>query len=352
MTGAAFMRLEKLKGGGIWLKAARHNRRAIQAELGASGHIDATRSHLNITLIGPTTPEEVAKLAKFKITEAGITKDRKNRVMGVELVFSLPTTHQQDVSEYFTACANWAGAAFGGLDNIISVDIHRDEAQDHAHVLLIPLINGRLRGSDAVGGKRKLSELQTKFYNDVASCFGFNKPRSKLSGHHKAHIARQVLNKLRNDPAAKSEAWAAISDNVERDPLTYALALGINTDIPTKPTKNMCQIFTSTGKGSKKEKPIGNYTFNPNWVSAPSNPQTLALCRVSLSPPSPKAQPAPAPNDESHDGNNIIRVRDCELYATDYDADTGEFYKKPSSPASARHQADHWVSGAIKSLKG
>ncbi len=40
MSGAAFMRLDKLKENGIWLKAARHNKRTIQAELGASGHID------------------------------------------------------------------------------------------------------------------------------------------------------------------------------------------------------------------------------------------------------------------------------------------------------------------------
>ena len=57
----------KLTGGGIIGKAARHNRRVIQAELGASGTIDATRSHLNITLMGPSTADEVAQLAKAKV---------------------------------------------------------------------------------------------------------------------------------------------------------------------------------------------------------------------------------------------------------------------------------------------
>lgn len=346
MSGAAFMRLDKLTGPGIWSKAARHNRRTIQAELGASGHIDATRSHLNISLMGPPTPEEVAKLAKAKMTEAGITKERKNGVLGVELVFSLPTTHQLDVIEYFTACAHWAGAAFGGLDNIISVDIHRDEAQDHAHVLLVPLIDGRLRGSDAVGGKRNLSELQAKFYKDVASGFGFSKPRSKLSGHHKAQIIRQVLDKLRNDPAAKSAAWAVIRENIERDPMHYALALGINTDTPAKPAKTMEQIFTSTGKGRKKENPIGIQIRKPHRVSTPPEPQTLALCRESISPPPPKAPPAPASEDTSND-DNIIRVRDSELDTTSYDTDTGEFYKPPPAKLSARQQADQWVSDAL-----
>lgn len=347
MSGAAFMRLNKLTGPGIWSKSARHNRRTIQAELGASGHIDATRSHLNITLMGPATPEEVAKLAKAKMTNAGITKDRKNGVLGVELIFSLPTNHELDVIEYFTACAHWAGAAFGGLDNIISVDIHRDESQDHAHVLLVPLIDGRLRGSDAVGGKRNLSELQAKFYKDVASGFGFSKPRSKLSGHHKTLITRQVLDKLRNDPAAKSAAWAVIRDTVKRDPMPYALALGINTDGPCNNSRTMAQIFTSKGKGAKKEKPIGFQTNKPYIVSGLAEPQTIGHCRESISPPPPQAPPANADRSGSslktkqHAPENIgqqtadaiptFRIWDFDLPAESYDPETGEFYRRPAS---------------------
>lgn len=350
MSGAAFLRLKKLTGGGIISKAARHNRRVIQAELGASGPIDATRSHLNVTLMGPSTADEVAQLAKAKLMAAGITKARKNAVMGVELVFSLPTDHPHDVISYFTACAQWAGAEFGGLDNIISADIHRDEAQDHAHVLLVPLFEGRLRGSDAVGNKKKLSELQAKFFKDVAAGFGFSKPRARLSGINKAQATRQVLDKLRQDPAGKSAAWAVIRDTVERDPMPYALALGIViTDTPNKPAKTMRQIFTSTGKGPRTEKPIGFQSEKPNRVSGSPDAQTLGLCRESISPPPPKAPPAPAPAPEdTSNGDNIIRVRDSELDATSYDPDTGEFYRRLPAPAPARRQTDAWVSGQLQ----
>ena len=288
MSGAAFLRLKKLTGSGIIGKAARHNRRVIQAELGASGSIDATRSYLNVTLMGPPTADAVAQLAKDKLTAAGVVKPRKNAVFGVELIFSLPTDHQLDVTVYFIACAQWAGAAFGGMQNIVSVDIHRDEAQDHAHVLCVPLIDGRLRGSDAVGNKKKLSELQAKFFKDVAEGFGFSKPRARLSGINKAQITRQVLDKLRQDPAGKSAAWAVIRDSVERDPMPYALALGIAiTDTPNKPAKTMAEIFTSKGKGAPKEKPIGFQSGKPYRVSGASEAQTLGLCRVSISSPAP-----------------------------------------------------------------
>jgi Plasmid recombination enzyme len=376
MSGAAFLRLKKLTGGGIMGKAARHNKRVIQSELGASGSIDATRSHLNITLMGPSTADEVAQLAKTKMMAAGITKIRKNAVMGVELVFSLPTGHAHDVTTYFTACAQWAGAEFGGIDNIVSVDIHRDEAQDHAHVLLVPLFDGRLRGSDAVGNKKKLTALQAKFFKDVAAGFGFSKPRARLSGRQKEQVTRQVLDKLRQDPAGKSAAWAVIRDTVERDPMPYALALGIViTDTPNKPPKTMTEIFTSKGKGARKEKPIGFQSEKPNRDSGPPDAQTLGLCRESITSTHQNAPPpAPAPQDiesaslevvqvKSAPGaelpdkpaagsDQIVRIRDSDLMADSYDPDTGEFYRPPPARPSARAKADCWVREGLGAVRG
>lgn len=342
MSGAAFMRLQKLKGPGIWGKAARHNKRTIQAELGASCHIDATRTYLNTTIMGPPTPEEVVSLAKAKMKKAGITKERKNGVAGVELVFSLPMGHGVDLNEYFTACAHWAGANFGGLDNIISVDIHRDEAQDHAHVLLVPLLAGRLNGSDLVGGINKLRQHQLKFYEEVASRFGFSKPRAKLIGQNKAGIIRQILDRLRNDPAVKSAAWAVMRDNIERDPLPYALALSIDTSKPTKPAKTMAQIFTSKGKG--KEILIGNFEQYHYRESVPRNPHSLGLCRESVLSPPPKEESTASNGlacadrqDDFHQAceplNNIIRVRDCDQEQGHYHPLADE-YRKPSHSAS------------------
>ena len=104
MSAAAFFRLQKLKGGGIFLAAARHNRRAIQAELGADSHIDPARSHLNITLCGPPSPEAVAQQAKDAIKAAGVGKLRKDAVLGLEALFSLPVSHAIDHRLYFAKC--------------------------------------------------------------------------------------------------------------------------------------------------------------------------------------------------------------------------------------------------------
>jgi hypothetical protein len=179
---AAFLRLKKLKGGGIIAAAARHNRRALQVQVGASDSIDSTRSAMNETLRGPPTPEEVASLAKKLMSAAGITKTRKDAVLGIEIVFSLPVDHQIDDRDFFDSCSRWADDQFGGAQNILSVDIHRDEAAPHCHVLLVPIVNDRLAGSDMVGNRKKLLHLQQDFHTKVGARYGLAKAPQRLAG--------------------------------------------------------------------------------------------------------------------------------------------------------------------------
>ena len=285
----------------------------------------------------------MARLAKDRISLTGASKTRKNAVLGVELVFSLPTNHRLDLVKYFTACAQWSGQQFGGMDNVISVDIHRDEAQDHAHVLLVPLIDGRLKGSDAVGNKRRLAELQSSFFTNVAKGFGFTKPRGKLVGNAKALTVKRVLERLSNDTAAKSAAWPVIRDSVERDPMPYALALGIEVEHKAKPMKTMTQIFTSKGKGSA----LGEQA-KPYKVSAPQNTETLGLCMESLSriPPN-KQHPR-----EQQDLSEVIRVRDCDQRPEHYDPITGEHFTPSTKSLMERLNADQWVAEALLARRG
>ena len=113
MSGAAFLRIKKLKGSGIITVAARHNKREIQAEMGASGSINPTRSSLNEALAGPSAAADVGQLAKDLMTAAGVTKLRKDAVTALEIVFSLPPAHAIDDRAYFSDCAAWAGNYLG-----------------------------------------------------------------------------------------------------------------------------------------------------------------------------------------------------------------------------------------------
>jgi hypothetical protein len=248
------MRVEKLKRSGIVTVAARHNKREIQAEIGAAGSIDPARSHLNYHLAGPPTAEAVAQLAKDLMSAAGV-KMRKDMVLGIEAVFSLPVGTALDTRVYFAACLEWAAVYFGDMANILSFDVHLDEAAPHAHALILPLVDGHMNGGKMVGARSKMLDMHSQFHQAVAKRYGLRRAPAKLKGDAKNRAAAQVLAYLREtgDTALQSRAWPNIRACMEADPLPFLLALGLVTE-PAKPVRPFVDYVTSTGKGPRRER--------------------------------------------------------------------------------------------------
>ena len=293
------------------------------------------------------------------MTAAGVVKLRKDAVMGLEIVFSLPPGHTIDDRAYFNDCATWAAHHFGGVT--LSVDVHKDEAQDHCHVLLLPLIGGRMDGGRMVGNKQKLLAMHKQFHLDVAGRYGLSKALARLTGASKQAAVKAVLQKLREtgDSALQSAAWAAIRAMIESDPTQFLMTLGIEQQAPKKKLRKMDAIFTSKGKGSTKE--TNSIDFAP-----PENEQ--CLCSVDFAPkaaprqattaPPTARKPAPAPTLPTVpiiDSEAIVqaeaRVRDIDLDPALYDPDSGEYFQRP--PPLARNQrqaADAWVAAALMTV--
>lgn len=367
MSGAAFFRVKKLKGGNIITLAARHNKREIQAELGAVGTIDPARMHLNYTLAGPAAAADVALLAKELLAAAGVGKLRKDAVMGLEFVFSLPVGTALDDRAYFTACTAWAGVTFGGVT--LSAQVHHDEAAPHCHVIILPLIEGRMGGSAVIGGKQKLAALQKQFHAEVAGKFGMSKAPARLSGTAKQAGVTAVLQRLREsgDSALQSAVWAQLREAVERDPAPFMQALNIELASPKKPGRTMAQIFTSKGKGRAKEGP------NPIGFAPPKKERTL--CSVGFAPkpalpaqpprptpapdhcppapaPTPAPRPAlqPLPDPEPELLVQTTRVRDSDLDPARYDPDSGDYIPRKQPAPRQRVATDVWVAQQLRSL--
>lgn len=281
MSTGAFMCLGKLKGPRAALDPARHNLREFTAA--TDGHIDPCRSGLNYVLRGPANAKEVAQLAMKRISDVGIDprRLRKDAVLVVEALFSLQPRSQVAHRPYFEDCAAWAGARFGGNVNIISAAVHLDEEAPHLHVLLVPALDGRMVGSDMVGGKKELAAHHKSFHENVASKYGFEQPKKTSPSQNKL-TAKTVIQRLRDtaDPALKSVLWAAIRDSIEAAPASFADALGICEVAPGKPKlRTLTQVMTSPGKGPKRE------PHHSNPIRLPSEPYRTAaanpiLCRV------------------------------------------------------------------------
>ena len=335
------------------LQAARHNRRKIQAEMGARGHIDVGRSALNETIAGPDTPDAVVALALSSMADAGVNVAslRKDYTQAIELLMSLVPNSVIHDGDYFRRCLAWAEQQFG-VDNILSADIHRDEAAPHCHILILPMGGGGYQGSKLLTRPR-LAELRVSFAKGVAAAFGLKPPPGKLYGAVRVQAAQKVLDHLEStqDLILGSLLWLEVKQDIERDPARFLARLGIEIAGPPKAEKlkSMAQIFTSPGKGPKVEprvnpvmklvssKPIG---IGRVHVKAPDKARNLSCVGFASEPgpfKAPTARAIPALPETT-------RIRDCDLDPTNFDPDMGEFSQPSPAPShQQRSSADQWV---------
>ena len=190
------------------------------------------------------------------------------------------------------------------------------------HVLILPLLNGRLNGGKLV---LQYSVLQSRFFEAVAARHGLHRPPARLQGASKQEAARLVLDWLKStsDPALQSAVWATTRDTIESAPAPWLLALGI--DAPTtkpKPMKTVAQIFTSTGKGPKTERAEKEFSKSIDFQPCPKSidfgaqKKGQSLCSVdfqnsspSLSAQSAPPEPSPAPaHDRMAMGREAIKT--------------------------------------------
>lgn len=249
MSTSHLIRLGTIKGKSGILDAMKHNKRTLQAERGAHSNIDVNRMSLNYSLTDPASPEHIARHAKSQMVLAGIDKPRKNQVMAVEILFSLPINrHKQDTSPFFEACHDWVMTNFDG--KLLSFDVHLDEAAPHAHAVILPLINGKMQGSKMIGNKGNLMRLINLFHRDVACHYGLSRSETKkLNKLDKETVTRDVLCSLRGDSVMSSAIWSVVRDLINEDPLRFSQILSIE---PPKKicTKDFVDIKRSRGRGA------------------------------------------------------------------------------------------------------
>lgn len=249
MASSHLIRLGTIKGRDGVLVAMKHNRRTLHKERGASGNIDVTKTYLNYALHGLETPESVAIFARVQIAQAGIANVRKNAVMAVEVIFSLPIErHHQDTKLFFVDCYEWVKKSFAG--ELLSFDVHLDEAAPHAHAVILPLIDGKLQGRKMMGSKGDLIRLINTFHLDVARHYGLSRSdKKRLTGADKEKTEREVLMRLKGDSVMNSCVWAIVRDLIKQDPMPFALLLSIPLSAKTQ-TKHFVDIRRARGKGT------------------------------------------------------------------------------------------------------
>jgi hypothetical protein len=264
MTHVQFLRIKKLTGKAIIEVAARHNHREILAELGAASgeHIDPARVTLNRVLRGPGTAAGVASQAKTLMDAAGIKATRKDAVRGLEVIFSLPSDSSVDHDRFFNESVQWAGKYFAVP--VISAIVHNDEAAPHCHVLLLPLVDGRMVGSDLMGGRAKLLAMQADFHAQVGQCHGLTRQtaQKRTSAATRKQAIDCAFDVLEANSGLSAAVLLALLAPHASDPAPLLLALGLAMPASTAIKSDFVKMMTRPCKpenpiGFGKKKPIG-----------------------------------------------------------------------------------------------
>lgn len=115
--------------------------------------------------------ELVMSAIKDKLPE----KRRKDAVLCVEyLITASPDWigwNKLDEQKYFDDAKKWLENKHG-KDNVIATTIHRDESTPHMIAYVVPLVKGKLNAKHFLGGREKLSKMQTDFADNVGKSVG------------------------------------------------------------------------------------------------------------------------------------------------------------------------------------
>lgn len=116
-----------------------------------------------------------AELVMIAIKDKLPEKRRKDAVLCVEyLITASPDWvgwHKSDEQKYFDDAKRWLEDRHG-KDNVIATTIHRDESTPHMIAYVVPLVDGKLNAKKFLGGREKLSKMQTDFADNVGKSVG------------------------------------------------------------------------------------------------------------------------------------------------------------------------------------
>lgn len=182
--GYCILRFAKLKSRVSLLRAAKHNTRERMPS-----NANPAWTKINVT---SASTEDVMAAYTAKLPP----KVRKNAVHAVEAVVTLSPGSWEGISakerfaqsqKYLVDAMHWVYKTMGGQQNLISASVHFDEATPHAHVIMMPLRDGKLNAKSYIGGHRdRLKELQDDFYEKVGKKHNLERgrPREKTKSRH------------------------------------------------------------------------------------------------------------------------------------------------------------------------
>lgn len=329
----------------VILNVMRHNARELQEEIGvgADSGIDASRIHLNVTLHGPATADGVASAARDAMREHGIVAPRKNATLGIEIVASLPAGLLIDHLAYFRDTAAWAQQHY--RVPLLSAIVHNDESSPHLHLVLLPVRDGKLVGSELLGNRATMKAMQKDFHEQVAKQYGLRMPAAK-----KRHSAAQraagialLRDTLQANSGLTERAIDALLVPHAKNPEPLLVALGLAMPAPVVKGSFVATMTRKVRPENPdriyKKSPIGHLRAQTAGGFLPENENSYALLGLPISAPNfqPSANPSNASN--SAPGQQASSGPAAQPWTTNQQRERSTSTSATATVSTAQHQA-------------
>jgi hypothetical protein len=237
MKQYAILRTEKLKTLGNVGGSSAHVMRMLAD---GQANVDPSRTKLNKTFVGSGNP--------FADVKAALPdKYRKNAVLAVEVLMTASPDFFQDKTQQEIDC--WAkesiksASRFWGSDNVVSAVLHMDEQTPHLHLHVVPKVDGKLNCRAFIGGKAKLSKMQTE-YAEAMKQFGLHRGIQGSKAKHRT--PGQVAGEAKRQPKLKRKKVEVVTG---REPALLGLGEKVNTKKIVVPT--MASAKTTEAEAAK-----------------------------------------------------------------------------------------------------
>ena len=212
--------------------------------------IDSNRTNRNYHLVTP--PPTYLEFINARI--ATLTLKRKLRSDAVYMNSFVLTSDKEFFiniplaagKEFFKDCVKFFANKYGA-ENIISAVVHKDETTPHLHLNLVPITNGKLCSKDLYD-RKKLSELQTEFYEKVGKKWGLERGRFKSGAKHLTASEYKAQKIVENAEQQADEIKAEVA------PYQEALNQALNGNYAWTPGGLKKQAIAATAETIKTKK--------------------------------------------------------------------------------------------------
>lgn len=215
MAKYAILRTKKLTSWGSIAGSAKHTYRE-QTTLNA----DESKKELNLHY-GAKSSKEL--LARFR--EAMPEKVRKNAVLGIEYLITCSPERFDDPDfdhvKYFNDAISFLREKHGP-GTVLAFSGHYDETTPHLIAYVIPKKDGKLNCRHFLGGRAKMSALQTDFANKVAKKHGLQRGVKGSKAKHKtirqfyAELNKASVAHIQNKPSKRDDLLALFGFKTKR----------------------------------------------------------------------------------------------------------------------------------------